>query len=70
MKWHKIIDVNSDVLDVFGSFDILNQIPLENHPEFYRFCRIASNYTKMKRISEMNSDMQLSLNFKTESNDK
>jgi len=33
--------------DVFGSFDILNDIEYEDLPAVYQFAKIILNYTKM-----------------------
>ena len=46
----ELIDFHMIMKDVFGSFDILNDIKSEDLPAVYQFAKIAWNYTKMNRI--------------------
>lgn len=64
MKWYDVIDLNSDILKIFGSYDILNQIPLEDQPMFYQWCKISANYMYMKEALAKEADTQLEINFK------
>jgi len=46
----ELIDFHMIMKDVFGSFNILNDIESEDLPAVYQFAKIAWNYTKMSKI--------------------
>ena len=46
----ELMDFHFIMKDVFGSFDILNDIESEDLPAVYQFAKVAWNYTKMVRI--------------------
>lgn len=52
MKDIVLITNNIDVKEAFGSFAILDEVEVFDHPRIYQFARIISNYKKMKRIEK------------------
>lgn len=46
----QLIDNNQNIKEAFGSFSILNEIEVEDHPAVYGFAEIVCNYLKMVRI--------------------
>jgi len=46
------IQKSIDLKEAFGSFAILDDVEVFDHPQLYNFARIVSNYKKMKRIDE------------------
>ena len=47
-----IINHNSDIKDAFGSYAILDQFEVCDHPAIYQFARIVTNYLKMQHAIE------------------
>ncbi len=45
-----LMEFHYTIKEVFGSFDILNEIESEDLPAVYQFAKIILNYTKMVRI--------------------
>lgn len=45
-----IINQNDDIKSVFGSFAILDEIDIIDHPQLYQFAKIVNNYLHMKKI--------------------
>lgn len=50
-----IADFLTEVKDVYGSYDILNQLEVEDMLGFIQFTRIVWNYTKMSKLNESTS---------------
>ena len=47
MKSWELMEFHYTIKEVFGSFDILNDIESEDLPAVYQFSKIACNYIKM-----------------------
>ncbi len=41
-----------ELKEAFGSFAILDDVDVMDHPQIYHFARIISNYLKLQRINE------------------
>lgn len=50
MKDLDLVDFHTVIIDLFGSFAILNDIKAEDMPKFYEFAKIVWNYRKMNEI--------------------
>jgi hypothetical protein len=50
MKSWELMEFHYTIKEVFGSFDILNDIESEDLPAVYQFAKVVCNYTKMVRI--------------------
>ena len=47
MKSWELMEFHYTIKEVFGSFDILNDIESEDLPAVYQFSKIVLNYIKM-----------------------
>ena len=47
-----IITQNEAIKTAFGSFEILDEFEVWEHPDIYRFAKIVANYLKMKSKTE------------------